>query len=455
VPAVGTIITRIGTEVAAASVGGVTVGKARVTADSRAMGDILVEIASSDGVLVELFVSPDLEPARQPSANWDLTVRDAAGRVAYSGASMSNSSDTRVRLNFPVQGSVFVNATNLGDGKRIEVIAFFHTGPIVDIPQDASDVEYVPGDATDWTGSVDPGNVDDALDQLAQRETDHAADTTDPHGAAMTVSTKVITPKVENTSPFLNIDVIDASTSTVTIDNSGAGVCDLTTSGKITTGADKAVIAGNGANSITIDPAAGTITPAGTASPLTIADLVLPHLGILPGTGNYYLGQHVGPQVGSSSSALDKLYCMPFTIGRRITIDALAISVVTQAGQKVRLGVYDSIAATGLPGNLLAEATELTTSTNNTLEVQTITPDLTLDPGLYYTAMLVDANSLTTAASYIFGCLMMATPLSSYILSYAGYGERSYTYAALPSSWGTPTYTVGAIYVPRIAMREA
>lgn len=36
-------------------------------------------------------------------------------------------------------------------------------------PVDASGVTFTPVDNTDWTGSADPGNVDDALDQLADR----------------------------------------------------------------------------------------------------------------------------------------------------------------------------------------------------------------------------------------------------------------------------------------------
>lgn len=34
---------------------------------------------------------------------------------------------------------------------------------------DASDITYTPDDATNWAGDVDPGNVDGALDQLAER----------------------------------------------------------------------------------------------------------------------------------------------------------------------------------------------------------------------------------------------------------------------------------------------
>ncbi len=37
---------------------------------------------------------------------------------------------------------------------------------------DASTTTYAPAFAADWTGSADPGNVDDALDQLAARVTD-------------------------------------------------------------------------------------------------------------------------------------------------------------------------------------------------------------------------------------------------------------------------------------------
>lgn len=37
------------------------------------------------------------------------------------------------------------------------------------VVEDASDVTYTPGTATDWNGDADPGDVVDALDQLAER----------------------------------------------------------------------------------------------------------------------------------------------------------------------------------------------------------------------------------------------------------------------------------------------
>lgn len=52
----------------------------------------------------------------------------------------------------------------------------------LDAQDDASEITYTPADNTDWTADVDPGNVDNALDQLAQRENDHAAATSGVHG---------------------------------------------------------------------------------------------------------------------------------------------------------------------------------------------------------------------------------------------------------------------------------
>lgn len=57
-----------------------------------------------------------------------------------------------------VQGGATVQAT-------VQDIANLAPAPTVD----ASEVTYTPVDATDWTASTDPGNVDDALDQLAAR----------------------------------------------------------------------------------------------------------------------------------------------------------------------------------------------------------------------------------------------------------------------------------------------
>jgi hypothetical protein len=63
-----------------------------------------------------------------------------------------------------VQGGVTVRTT-------AQDIADLAPAPTVD----ASAVTYTPVDATDWDTDTDPGNVDDALDQLAARLTDLGA----------------------------------------------------------------------------------------------------------------------------------------------------------------------------------------------------------------------------------------------------------------------------------------
>lgn len=47
---------------------------------------------------------------------------------------------------------------------------------------DAADVTYTPATAADWDSDTDPGNLDDALDQLAERVTD--MEETPPGGAS-------------------------------------------------------------------------------------------------------------------------------------------------------------------------------------------------------------------------------------------------------------------------------
>lgn len=63
-------------------------------------------------------------------------------------------------------GRAIIDDATAGDQRTTLGLGALATGA------DAADVPYTPIDATDWTGSIDPGNADDALDQLAQRLTD-------------------------------------------------------------------------------------------------------------------------------------------------------------------------------------------------------------------------------------------------------------------------------------------
>lgn len=65
----------------------------------------------------------------------------------------------------------------------------------------------------------------------------HAADTSDPHGAAMTVSTSIGTPKWTHTDD-MTIDLVNAADKTLAIGNSGAGICNVTVDGAMTVTGD-------------------------------------------------------------------------------------------------------------------------------------------------------------------------------------------------------------------------
>lgn len=59
-----------------------------------------------------------------------------------------------------------------GYGGTAMYIDYIAVGPSAGGTVDAGDVTYTPTTATDWDGDADPGDLDDALDQLAERVTD-------------------------------------------------------------------------------------------------------------------------------------------------------------------------------------------------------------------------------------------------------------------------------------------
>ena len=60
------------------------------------------------------------------------------------------------------------------------------------IPGDASGVTYTPADSLDWSDSTDPGNVDDALDDLAARTRELENDSAVPEDAAEVTYTPAV-----------------------------------------------------------------------------------------------------------------------------------------------------------------------------------------------------------------------------------------------------------------------
>lgn len=72
-----------------------------------------------------------------------------------------------------LEGNTSVPRTTAGTPAQVGVSGplpvHAHTGTGEGGIIDSNPITYTPSDATDWNGSADPGNVDDALDQLADR----------------------------------------------------------------------------------------------------------------------------------------------------------------------------------------------------------------------------------------------------------------------------------------------
>jgi len=66
---------------------------------------------------------------------------------------------------------------------------------------DAADVTYTPADLTDWTGSADPGDVDQALDQLADRVTAGGGGLPNPFALTADISPPALTADVDDYNP--------------------------------------------------------------------------------------------------------------------------------------------------------------------------------------------------------------------------------------------------------------
>jgi len=124
--------------------------KVGVSADDTTPGYLLDKITTTTTAVEFTEVNP--------GANEDLQI-DVADMVGDSGAG-------------GVAG--LAPAPGVGDaaaGKYLDADGTWTTPPDNNTT-DASGITYTPGDVTDWNGDVDPGDVDDALDQLASRVED-------------------------------------------------------------------------------------------------------------------------------------------------------------------------------------------------------------------------------------------------------------------------------------------
>jgi len=100
--------------------------------------------------------------------------------TATNGSMVSiTASETTAAIVVSVSGGTTVTAVN---GATVAVAVSSPSTvsvSVIAVPPDASVMSYTPAVLADWDGIADPGNTDDALDQLAERTTDLEAATTE------------------------------------------------------------------------------------------------------------------------------------------------------------------------------------------------------------------------------------------------------------------------------------
>jgi hypothetical protein len=137
----------------------------------------------------------------------------------------------------------------------------------------------------------------------------------------------------------------------------------------------------------------------------------------------------------------DILYAVPFItqIGGAVSNLGFYNTSAAQTGRNIRTGIYTESA--GLPSTLVAEASVTTLTAAAATRTPTISA--TLSPNTkYFFAMVADGTASIRAASgnaVFFGTAFGNYAHAAGVSPAAGALTRSFTYAALPASWGTPT----------------
>ncbi len=166
---------------------------------------------------------------------------------------------------------------------------------------------------------------------------------------------------------------------------------------------------------------------------LLVAGRRLPPMGYYPGR---IYGAAIAGGTSSMSVALNTLYAVPFLCEERRTFDRIGIRVAGTAAGNARLGIYNS-GADGLPSSLLLDSGQLATSTINTDVTATISQELQAQT-LYWLAAVfsstptVGADNVYEAAGL--GAADFGASNRSTVLT------RTFTFAALPNPFGTPTF---------------
>lgn len=127
-------------------------------------------------------------------------------------------------------------------------------------------------------------------------------------------------------------------------------------------------------------------------------------------SGNWYATDGGGLLLGAAAAA-DRIRLAPFVVRKTITISQLGGRLATgSAGGNCQLAIYANNAATARPtGNPLAVTGSISVTTTGAISADITGADVTLQPGLYWSAVIVD----TLGASAVFVGSAPATGLGS------------------------------------------
>ena len=136
-----------------------------------------------------------------------------------------------------------------------------------------------------------------------------------------------------------------------------------------------------------------------------------------PGSLGYVSGSYYGGRgtAGTSTVAANVLYLWPVRADATVTIDRLAFINNTAVVGNAKLGIYDSSAAGGRPGNLIREITaDLSTNVGVALVAGSMATNPTLVPGWYWLGVCF------SAAAVVYSATGTGTAANSYLYEQAG-----------------------------------
>jgi hypothetical protein len=186
--------------------------------------------------------------------------------------------------------------------------------------------------------------------------------------------------------------------------------------------------------------------------------VILPQRGVIvpkiaPITGRYYGYRHAyGQSTTTLALTADLLYGVPFFVHSPLTADQIALNITTAAagGKLIRLGLYGATAA-GQPGALIVASGALAADPGAVPDPVAATIAAALVPGrLYYLALVTDGTPTVTAVAGTMNQFGQTTAADANSRSCV---QRTFTYAALPDPWGTPSANPAS--VPNIVVRAA